>query len=305
MATFVLTWNPARWHWEDLEKVCKQTAKGKPFKTRWSTGNSKKMVPGDRVFLLKQGVSPRGIIAAGTSISHVSEKPHFDPERNLRRETSLGADVVLDRILNPDEQTPLSVEDIKDGPLAEVYWRMPASGVMLADEAARALESSWISHLKKIDGSEYLVDVEASESIGGPEYIPEPGDWREIAFRQIKARRGQQVFRQSLRERYGDNCMISGCRLLDVLEAAHIKPYRGERDNHPENGLLLRADLHTLFDLDLIGIEPKKLVVQIHPAAREAGYAEFDGVALKCSSKKPSSRALKLRWESFLRRKKS
>jgi len=50
-----------------------------------------------------------------------------------------------------------------------------------------------------------------------------------------------------------------------VLEAAHIKPYRGKTDSHLENGLLLRADLHTLFDLNLIGVEPDTLTVRVHP----------------------------------------
>lgn len=39
-------------------------------------------------------------------------------------------------------------------------------------------------------------------------------------------------------QRYGDQYMISGIKLLDVLEAAHISPYRGIDDNHPDNGLL-------------------------------------------------------------------
>ena len=58
-------------------------------------------------------------------------------------------------------------------------------------------------------------------------------------------------------------CMVSGCQLVDLLEAAHIRPYRGENDNHPSNGLLLRADLHTLFDLDLLGIDPETLLVRL------------------------------------------
>lgn len=87
-------------------------------------------------------------------------------------------------------------------------------------------------------------------------YKPTEKDDRERALRQIRLRRGQQKFRDNLRTRYGDQCMISGCKVLDVLEAAHVRPYLGALDNHPENGLLLRADLHTLFDLDLVGIEP-------------------------------------------------
>lgn len=92
-------------------------------------------------------------------------------------------------------------------------------------------------------------------------YKPTECDEREKLLRQIRARRGQQAFRDELRTRYGDQCVVSGCKTLHVLEAAHIRPYRGEPDNHSDNGLLLRADIHTLFDLDLIGIEPVSLMI--------------------------------------------
>ncbi len=40
-----------------------------------------------------------------------------------------------------------------------------------------------------------------------------------------------------------------------ALEAAHIIPYRGPQTNHPTNGLLLRADMHDLFDLGLVAVD--------------------------------------------------
>jgi hypothetical protein len=121
--------------------------------------------------------------------------------------------------------------------------------------------------------------------------------------RQIRERRGQQQFRDALRKRYGDQCLVTGCKLVAVLEAAHIRPYRGEGDNHPENGLLLRSDIHTLFDLDLLGIEPEHLRVDLHPdVAKQKEYAPLAGVALSCSdSQRPSREALWLRYEQFRR----
>ncbi|HJZ56650.1 MAG TPA: hypothetical protein VKE74_16910, partial [Gemmataceae bacterium] len=56
-------------------------------------------------------------------------------------------------------------------------------------------------------------------------------DTRERVLATIKARRGQDGFRNSLRGRYGDACMVTGCPLLALLEAAHLRPYRGEKDN--------------------------------------------------------------------------
>jgi hypothetical protein len=303
MPTFLLTWNPARWPWANLAEASHQTAAGTSYASRWSTGNTKKIARGDRVFLLKQGEEPRGVIAAGRVTSEgVYEAPHYDPQRASQGDTALRADVEFVRILNPAENAPLSVEDIRVGPLAAVYWSIPASGTELADDAARALEDLWSAYLEQIDGTGYLTAAEGVEATYAEGFVPGDGDWRATVFRQIKARRGQQAFRDSLRERYGDQCMISGCGLMDVVEAAHIKPYRGDGDNHPANGLLLRADLHTLFDLDLLGIEPGSLIVRVHPDAKSAGYGGFDGLTLKCASSKPSGEALALRWALFLSR---
>jgi putative restriction endonuclease len=144
--------------------------------------------------------------------------------------------------------------------------------------------------------------VEAPGEAGG-EYRPTERDTRLQVFRAILQRRGQERFRENLRQRYGDACMISGCTLFDVVEAAHISPYRGIDDQHPENGLLLRADLHTLFDLDFLGIEPDALRVSLHPDAIAAGYERFDGVPLRCNSlRRPSQRALEIRWTLFQQR---
>jgi hypothetical protein len=162
---------------------------------------------------------------------------------------------------------------------------------------------------KELASSPYLAAGEADTSdagaLGAEPYRPTSGDSRERVMRQIRDRRGQREFRDALRRRYGEQCMISGCALLDVVEAAHIKPYRGTSDNHPENGLLLRADLHTLFDLDLLGIDPSTLRVRLHPDARRAGYNDFENERLKCPVHQPSEEALRLRWEAFAHRPQS
>lgn len=135
-----------------------------------------------------------------------------------------------------------------------------------------------------------------------PEYVPTQEDRRETILRQIKERYGQTKFRSLLRQRYGDQCMISGLKLLDVIEAAHISPYRGVDDNSPDNGLLLRADLHTLFDLNLLGINPESLEVKFHPKVMETDYKKLENSKLICSRYRPSYVALKLKWKEFLER---
>lgn len=151
-----------------------------------------------------------------------------------------------------------------------------------------------------------LPDTKADEpeSQEDGNYFPQDEDLREIVERQIKKRRGREKFRNALRERYGDRCMITGCEVLAVLEAAHISPYRGDHDNDRENGLLLRADIHTLFDLNLLGIEPEELRIALHPKIDSAKeYRAIRGKTLRCSKDcMPSLHALRPRYEQFQRR---
>ena len=71
----------------------------------------------------------------------------------------------------------------------------------------------------------------------------------------IHRRQGQPAFRANLRVAYGDTCAISGSSVTQILEAAHIRPYKGKHSHRINNGILMRSDLHTLFDMHLITLE--------------------------------------------------
>ena len=147
-------------------------------------------------------------------------------------------------------------------------------------------------------------EADESDSNDDASYSPQEGDRRQVVERQIRERRGQKQFRDALRKRYRNRCVVTGCEVLAVLEAAHINPYRGENDNHSENGLLLRADIHTLFDLDLLAIEPVRLQVELHPdLAKEKEYGHLGGKTLGCAhDQTPSQEALRARYEQFQKR---
>lgn len=106
-------------------------------------------------------------------------------------------------------------------------------------------------------------------------------DGRERILRAITQRRGQRAFRSALIDAYGARCAITGCGVLAILEAAHIFPYRGPETNHVSNGLLLRADLHTLFDCGLIAIDPPSLTVIVSPELRDSEYGNMHGAQLR------------------------
>lgn len=123
---------------------------------------------------------------------------------------------------------------------------------------------------------------------------------RRRVLREIAVRRGQARFRERLLRRYGARCQISGCSFVELVEAAHIRPYATAGDNGARNGLLLRSDLHTLFDLGYLGIHPQTRLVSFLPALHEAGYGAFEGKILDIhTSSGPDPAALAERWDFF------
>ncbi len=72
-----------------------------------------------------------------------------------------------------------------------------------------------------------------------------------------RARLGQGTFRVLVTDAYLRRCAVTGERTLPVLEAAHIKPYNEAGPNLVQNGLLLRSDLHKLFDSGYMTITPE------------------------------------------------
>jgi len=97
----------------------------------------------------------------------------------------------------------------------------------------------------------------------------------------IAQRRGQPRFRRYLMELYEGKCAISDYNAPEALEAAHIIPHRRKAVYRPQNGLLLRADLHTLFDLHLITIDPRSMKVRVDPSLMGTEYREFAGKSLR------------------------
>ncbi len=106
-------------------------------------------------------------------------------------------------------------------------------------------------------------------------------DERKRQLRAIRIRQGQPAFRATLLNAYANRCAITGCPVEDVLEAAHIIPYLGPRTNHVSNGLLLRTDIHTLFDCWQLAIDPDTRRVVITEALRSSSYAKIAGKLLR------------------------
>ncbi|MGY2490085.1 HNH endonuclease [Cupriavidus sp. CP313] len=111
-----------------------------------------------------------------------------------------------------------------------------------------------------------------------------PGDAEDrlARFLRVQTRPEQPAFRKAVFEAYGGRCAISGCDIPEALEAAHLhgRNWR-EGDNTAQDGILLRRDLHTLYDRELLGFSEG--VVWLSDRVLHH-YGELEGVAVSANS---------------------
>lgn len=137
----------------------------------------------------------------------------------------------------------------------------------------------------------------------GAENFEDNGPPDDVQQRAIKIRRGQAKFREKLLSAYSRTCAVTGCSIVELLEAAHIQPHAEEPNYNVTNGLLLRADIHTLFDLNLLSVD-SRLRIRLAPSLLKSEYKEFEGKPLKepaTVSEMPSSFSLDKRYQEFKR----
>lgn len=101
----------------------------------------------------------------------------------------------------------------------------------------------------------------------------------------VQPRLGQATFRIAVLDAYGRGCAVTEEHSLPALEASHIRPYACEGPHEIRNGLLLRVDLHRLFDTGYATVTPD-LRLQISARLREdyqngRSYYPLQGVRLK------------------------
>lgn len=100
----------------------------------------------------------------------------------------------------------------------------------------------------------------------------------------VTPRLGQGSFRMAVTEAYGGACAVTGEHSLPVLDAAHIRPYGAGGEHRTSNGLLMRSDLHRLFDRGYITVTSANLV-RVSRALRDdysngATYYPLDGTEI-------------------------
>jgi putative restriction endonuclease len=120
-------------------------------------------------------------------------------------------------------------------------------------------------------------------------------DARQKVLASVIRRKGQAKFRSTLLKAYNGKCAVTGCTVEALLEAAHIVPYQGADTNVVSNGLLLRADIHTLFDLGLLWVDPDSRLVKVAEGIKGSEYSHLHDEPISTPenvSDHPSAKAL-------------
>ncbi len=141
--TWLLTWNPNNWQWENLASDRAATHDGKTVTIRWNSSNRKAAV-GDKAYLARTGVAPKGIIAIGNIVTAPYEGPHWDEEKAEAGETCWYVDVAFSRIQDPLANDPyLTKEDLGKITIDQQDWSPQASGIEIKQRSAGILEKLW------------------------------------------------------------------------------------------------------------------------------------------------------------------
>lgn len=158
----------------------------------------------------------------------------------------------------------------------------------------RAFLDSWsgfgqyFGRYTKATGRRAIADALAADALEMARLLRPRAD-RTIS-KTASDRRGQAAFKKELMEHFGGRCVISGCALEILLDAAHIEPYARGKHYGVRNGLLLRKDLHALFDARLLDIRSNGKAYFAPRVRKDPHYRELHGK--RVSNLRPEHRAL-------------
>lgn len=191
-------------------------------------------------------------------------------------------------------------------PANRVRGKPNAPGVNIEDfrYTLRSDGFTALNHVYRLPESIALVANQAQ-----PDTNPEfnPNSTRSAVrrlWRRVRQRRGQRQFRNRLRQRYGDQCQISGCHVMRAVQAAHIQPYNGDETNNELNGILLRSDIHVLFDEHLIQLfidEDGLIRIRVDESLNGTEYEVYSDIELQLNGTEgPSHDAISWRNDNLI-----
>lgn len=258
--------------------------------------NFRALQPGE-LFLFKLH-APRNMIVGGGVFTYANVLPWtlawqaFGSANGARTAAEMRERIVKYRRVNRNEKTEF-----------EIGCRVLTSPFFLDEKDWIPVPKSWSPNIV----STKVYDTDTSEGLALWEAVTrrlQPGmpvaeSERYGRPHLIRPRLGQGTFRIAVTDAYQRRCAVSGERTLPALDAAHIKPF-GEGGQHAEsNGLLLRKDIHSLFDAGYVTVT-RDLRFEVSQRIKEEfengrHYYELHGTSIALPSKRflvPSQESL-------------
>ena len=144
MKTFLLAWNPKYLVWDEIESQIDEIEQSGNSIIRWSIRSHKQVKLGDRVFLMRLGKKPKGIIGSG----YVVKLPFLEPHWNRKDEMVPRILIKFEVLINSEKDTILSLNKLNQGKLSKVNWTPHFSGIEIKPEFTEELEDIWSNFLK-------------------------------------------------------------------------------------------------------------------------------------------------------------
>jgi len=141
MNAYLFGWNPIKFKWEDIDDDIKKLAATGNLTDNWSVASHKTIKPGDRAYVVRVGVEPKGIFASG----YILSKPYLASRKGRIYHR---IEITFDVLLNPDKQPILTLDILKTGNLAAQTWTPQASGISIRPELVEELEGLWLNFLE-------------------------------------------------------------------------------------------------------------------------------------------------------------
>ena len=151
--TYLLAWNPKNFAWDRLDQEIGEVAEKGGASSWWSTGSVRNIPVGSRVFLIRLGVDPRGILGSGYTTGEVADQEHWQPERRAAGDRMNRVPIRFDVLV----RLPLIRRaELEGKQFAGYKWDTQMSGVRIPAEVAQELELLWSQRVEGAKRGEVL-----------------------------------------------------------------------------------------------------------------------------------------------------
>jgi len=198
MKTILLTWNPEKGEFPDLEQKIDDVREFAFSAGNWSIVSHKKRRSGDRFFLMRLGKKPKGIMASG----YVLTNPFLSKESDGFSKNIYRIKIKFDTILDSKKETLLDVDFLKKKYPEQSIWTPQGSGIEINPKIVDELEQDWFGFSFKSDRLQSLFEKQGDD---GKNYAE--GGRREVFVKRYER---NLYARKKCISYYGTICGVCG-----------------------------------------------------------------------------------------------